>query len=288
LYPLALFTTIRYSIEGFSLNQIFFDALVKQRNMKVLLTTCFPVVGGILGMHLLQEVVHYLVAKWRRIKIGPPVPIPSLAVGLFGCITPIRSFPSNRAALLDFALSGPFATTVASVGCIIASVLLTVRASPAALANFPVLPTMIFKSSFLAGTLTSWIASKAMMLPLAQPIPVHPLFLVGYSGLIASGLNLLPIFRLDGGRACSAAMGSRQGAVISVSVLLFLLSLALSGGSGIGFSWGMIVAIFQRQQEIPARDDVTEVDNVRLGAWLFSFLLAIGILTPFPGAPSIL
>ena len=178
--------------------------------MKVLLTMCFPVVGGILAMHLLQEVVHYLVAKWRRIEIGPPVPVPSLAFGMFGCITPIRSFPSSRAALLDFALSGPFATTIASIGCIIASLLLTVRASPASLANFPVLPAMIFKSSFLAGTLTSWIASKAMMLPLAQPIPVHPLFLVGYSGLMACGLNFLPIFRLDGGRACSAAVGPRQ------------------------------------------------------------------------------
>lgn len=249
---------------------------------------CMPVVGGILAMQLLHEVVHYLVAKWRRIQIGTPVPIPSLALGCSGCITPIRSFPDSRAALLDFALSGPFATTIASIGCIVASILVTVRASPAALATFPVLPTMIFKSSLLVGTLTSWIASKVLMLPLAQPIPVHPLFMVGYSGLVVSGLNLLPIFRLDGGRACSAAMGPRQSAVISVSMLLFLLSLALSGGSGLGFGWGMFVALFQRKQEIPARDEVTEVDNVRLGAWMFSFLLAIAILTPFPGAPSIL
>ena len=239
-------------------------------------------------MQLLQEVVHYLVAKWRSIKIGLPTPIPSFEIGTFGCVTPIKSFPPNRAALLDFALSGPFATTIASLGCIIASALLTVRASPAALAKFPVLPAIVIKSSFLAGTLISWIASKVLMLPPAQPIPIHPLFLVGYAGLIASGLNLLPVFRLDGGRACSAAMGPKQAAIISVSVLLFLLSLALSGGTGLGFSWGMIIAIFQRQQEIPPRDDVTEVDNVRLASWIFSFLLAIGILTPFPGAPSLL
>jgi membrane-associated protease RseP (regulator of RpoE activity) len=154
--------------------------------------------------------------------------------------------------------------------------------------TFPVLPAVAIKSSLLAGTLTSWIVSKVLMLPPAQPIPVHPLFLVGYAGLIASGLNLLPVFRLDGGRACSAAMGPKQAAIISVSVILFLLSMALSGGSGLGFSWGMIIALFQRQQEIPPRDDVTEVDNVRLGSWIFSFVLAVGILSPFPGAPSIL
>jgi hypothetical protein len=50
-----------------------------------------------------------------------------------------------------------------------------------------------------------------------------------------------------------------------------------------GFTWGMLVTIFQRRQEIPARDEVTEVDNLRLGAWFFSFLLAIAVLTPFPG-----
>jgi membrane-associated protease RseP (regulator of RpoE activity) len=147
---------------------------------------------------------------------------------------------------------------------------------------------MVMKSSFLIGWLVSWLASKTLMLPIAQPVPVHPLFMIGYSGLIASALNLLPIFRLDGGRACTAAMGPRQGAVISVSVLVTVLSLVLSGGSGLGFTWGMLVTIFQRRPEIPARDEATEVDKLRLGAWFFSFLLSLAILTPFPGAPGLL
>ena len=288
MYPLAVLTTFGSAIEGFSLNHTFFNAIVKQQNLSHLLTMGLPVVIGILGIHALQEVVHYFVARLRRIRIGPPVPIPSFALGLFGCITPIRSFPANRAALLDFSLSGPFATVITSLGCIVAGLVFTLRASPAALANFPVLPAVVFKSSFVVGNVVSWVASKILMLPLAQPVPVHPLFLVGYSGLIASALNLLPIFRLDGGRACAAAMGSRQAAVISISMLLFLLSLFLSGGSGLGFVWGVIVTIFQRRQEIPSRDDVTEVDNVRFAAWFFSFLLSIGILTPFPSAPGIL
>jgi membrane-associated protease RseP (regulator of RpoE activity) len=288
MYPLAILTSFLYAIEGFVLNVNFFNALVKQRNLSILTSRCLPVVGGIFAMQVLHEVVQYLVAKWRGIQVGPPVPVPSVRLGMFGCITPIKSFPPSRAALLDFALSGPFATTIASIGCIVASVILTVRASPAVLATFPVLPALVLKSSLLVGTIISWIASKPLMLPLAQPIPIHPLFLVGYAGLISSGLNLLPIFRLDGGRACTAAMGTRQGAVISVSILLFLLSLALSGGSGLGVGWGIIVALFQRRQEIPARDDVTEVDDVRLGAWMFSFLLSVAILSPFPGAHSIL
>ena len=288
LYPIAVVTSFCYAIHGFYLNESFFNAIVKQRNLSVLTRRCLPVVAGILAMQVLHEVVQYLVAKWRGIQVGAPVPLPSFSLGLFGCITPLRSFPTSRAALLDFALSGPLATAAASIGCIVASVILTLRASPAVLATFPVVPALWLKSSLLVGTIISWIASKPLMLPLAQPIPIHPLFLVGYSGLISSGLNLLPIFRLDGGRACTAAMGTRQGAVISVSILLFLLSLALTGGWDLGSGWGMLVALFQRRPEIPARDDVTEVDNVRLGAWIFSFLLSAAILSPFPGAPCIL
>lgn len=281
-------TTFRYAIEEYSLNRVFFNSVVKDRSLQMLTRTCLPVVGGILGVQMLQQVIHFWVAKWRGIKIGLPIPIPSMEIGMFGCISPIRSFPPDRKSLLDFALSGPFVTALASMGCIVASVLLTVRASPETLMKFPVLPAMLIKSSFLVGTMTSWIASKVLMLPSAHPVPVHPLFLVGYASLITSGLNLLPVFRLNGGRACSAALGPRQAAVISVSVLLVLLSLAISGGTGLGFTWGVIIALFQRQQEAPPRDDVTEVDNLKLCAWVFSLLLSFAILAPFPGAPGIL
>ena len=143
------------------------------------------------------------------------------------------------------------------------------------------------KSSFLVGLIFSGLASKVLMLPLAQPVPVHPLFMVGLSGIVASALNLLPIFRLDGGRACYAVMGSRQGAIISVYTILSLISLNMTCGSGVmGILWVLFVANFQRRQEIPARDEVTEVDHVRVSAWLLSLILSITVLAPFPGGMS--
>lgn len=122
-----------------------------------------------------------------------------------------------------------------------------------------------------------------MMLPLAQPIPMHPCFVVGASGLVTNALNLLPIFRLDGGRACFAAMGQRQGAIISVFTLLLILSMSLSGASSIFLSWTLLVVILQHRDEVPVRDDCTEVNGGRLLAWFLSFLLALSILSPFPG-----
>jgi membrane-associated protease RseP (regulator of RpoE activity) len=264
------------------MNPKFFESVVNQRDLRVL-TMCSPVVVGILSLHVLQEVVHYLVAKKRGIKLGLPVPIPCTQLGLFGSITPLREFPPSRQALFDFALSGSVATFVASLACVVSGILGTVRASATAISHFPVLTAAKLKASFLIGTLLSWLAPKTMMVPLAQPIPIHPLFVIGYSGLIASALNLLPIFRLDGGRACSASLGPRQGSLVSISTLLFTLSLTVSGNNtGLGFLWIMVVTILQRQTEIQARDDVTELDDVRIRAWLCSFAMAILALAPFP------
>eukprot|EP00980_Cylindrotheca_fusiformis_P017485 scaffold5490_cov125-Cylindrotheca_fusiformis.AAC.2 len=281
-YGSSLFTTFVYAICSYGLNPKFFKALVHEGEARVL-AKCIPVVLGVLSIQLLHEVAHYVVAKRRQIKIGRPIPLLSPGLGLYGCITQLKSFPANRAALLDFALSGPLAAIAASLGCIITGVSLTTRASQLALSNFPFIPVAVLKSSFLVGSIMSPLASKTMMLPSSQPIPIHPLFVIGYSGLMASALNLLPMFRLDGGRAFSAAMGSRETAIVSVSLLLLLLSQSLSIGSSIALFWALMVLLFQRREEIPARDDVTDVDNFRFGAWLFTQLLSAIILLPFPG-----
>jgi membrane-associated protease RseP (regulator of RpoE activity) len=280
-------TTLAYSISAYALNPSFFEALVKKGNVKVL-TSCIPVFLGVVSIQVLHEVAHYFVAKRRRMKIGRPIPLLSPMLGLYGCITQLKSFPKNRSELLDFSLSGPFAAIVASLACIYSGIFLTVRATPGALAKFPVVSVAMLKSSFLVGSLLSWLASKTLMLPLSQPVPIHPLFFIGYSGLIASALNLLPIFRLDGGRAFSAAMGSQQTVIISISALLLMMSHSLSKGTGIGFLWGIFILAFQRREEVPARDEVTKIDNFRFCICVFSYILSITILTPFPGFRGVL
>lgn len=280
---MSFITTFAYSISCYSLNTRFYESVVNKRDLTVL-PACIPVFLGVISIHLIQEAAHHLMAKKKGIKIGSPVPLPSPQLGLFGSITPLRSFPSNREALLDFALAGPVASVVVSLACVLGGIFASLRATPIDLVHFPVVPAALLKSSFLVGTFFSWLAPKTMMIPLAQPVPVHPLFVVGFSGLVSSALNLLPLSRLDGGRACSAAMGPRQGAIISAATLFYMVSHSLSGNSGIVVAWGLMVALFQRRAEIPARDEVTEVSNLRRGAWFFSFLLSLTILAPFPGS----
>jgi membrane-associated protease RseP (regulator of RpoE activity) len=281
---LSLLSSLGFSVACYALNPSFFESVVYQKDLTVLVT-CIPVFVGVLAVQAVHELAHYLVAKARGIKIGLPVPVPSTQLGSFGSITPLRSFPPNQAAMIDFALSGPVAAMSLSVVLLVIGIFQTVYASEAALSRFPVVPVSMLRSSFLSGSLLTLFVPKTMMLPLSQPIPIHPLFMVGFSGLISSALNLLPMFRLDGGRACSAALGNRIGGFASAGTLLFLLSLTLSGSSGLAFAWGIFVVFFQRRPEIPVRDEVTQIDDFRLGAWIASLATAILALVPFPGGP---
>lgn len=282
----ALGSVLYCSLENYALNPKVFDAIVKYQDISIV-RACFPIFSGVLVIQLLHELAHFVVAKKRGIKIGLPLPIPSMTFGTYGCITPLRSFPPNRAALLDFSLSGPLVASICSLFLMVIGCYKTIYASDVALLKFPFLPVGMFKSSFLTGSILTLFLPKAMTLPLSQPIPIHHFFVTGFFGLITNALNLLPIFRLDGGRASTAVLGMRVSAIGSAWFLLSALSIALSG-STVAWTWGMFVLLFQRKPEIPSRDDVTVVDDVRKGVWVSSVVLALLALLPFPGSLGLL
>ena len=136
-----------YSTDTYSLNKNFMDA-VTAGNLdtldKVLMLT-----GSILGLQLIHELGHGVAAYANKLKISWPYFIPSLQIGHFGAITNFLSFPKNRNQVFDVAISGPVAGFLASLGLLLAGLLLTSSASPAELASYPVIPTGFFSSSLL-------------------------------------------------------------------------------------------------------------------------------------------
>ena len=189
---LTAFTTLSYALSTYALNPTFFKAIVEENDVTAV-PLCLPICVGIIAVSTLHELGHIAAAKKHGVKLGIPVPLPSLQLGTFGSITPLRSFPSTRKALFDVALSGPVISMLLSLILIIYGLSLTISSQTHALASFPVVPASMMKSSFLIGTLVGVVAPQLMLLPLSQTIPVHPLFLVGFTGLIMSAVNLLPI-----------------------------------------------------------------------------------------------
>ena len=278
-------TTFAYSISAYALNPTIFDAIVNKNDLSAL-SSCIPIFLGVLGLSAIHEMGHWIAAKRLNMDIGTPIPLPSLQIGTFGNITPLRSFPETRSTLLDFALSGPLFSFTVSLICLIMGILFTIHASVDMLPTLATVPAALFKSSLLVGGIVSMLAPKVMMLPLSQPVPIHPLFMIGLAGLVSSALNLLPIGRLDGGRAATAVFGRRSSYILSIATLAYLALSALTGSSTSSIFFGFIVSIFQRLPEIPIRDEISEVENVRFGIYVLSVVITFLVLAPFPGALS--
>jgi len=279
---LTFVATFVFSVSCYALNPTFFDSVINKQELSFVLA-CIPLCVGVISIQGFHEAAHYLAARRRNIKIGRPIPLPCPQLGTFGCITPVLSFPSDRKSLFDLALSGPMAGLAISLLMMFGGIQATIRASNVAISTFPMVPVGLFKCSLLTSTMLATLAPKLMMLPTAQPIPVHPLFLSGFAGLISSSLNLLPIFRLDGGRIVATLFGPRFTGVSSATTLLFMLSLSISGSSSLAFLWGLLIVFFQRKTEVPVRDDVTKVDNFRFGTWVGVATTALLALLPSPG-----
>jgi len=206
LTALTVLLSFRYSVAAYALNIKTFNAVLNELDLSILVRS-LPIAFGVLLLQVVHEIAHKITAKKYNVKLGRPIPIPSIQLGCGGAITPLRSFPSSRTHLIDIAASGPVTVLILSLICIVVGIILTTQSPVIALDTMLVVSVAILRTSFLVGLLSSFIAPKLMLLPISQPIPIHPLVLIGYSGLFASALNLLPIGRLDGGRMFMAAFG---------------------------------------------------------------------------------
>ena len=242
---------------------------------------------GVFGLQFLHEIGHFVMARFKNVKIGFPVPIPSLQIGTFGSITPLRSFPKNREDLFDVASSGPIVTFVASSILYAFGLSLTVNAPLDILNLYPAVPAALFKTSFFTGILTSILAPKIMLLPLAQPVPLHPICCIAEVGLYTSALNLLPLGRTDGGRLSTSVFGPKSAGALSLISLALIAVICLTGKSVILIFWGLFVTILQRAPEIPTRDSASDLGEGRMTIYLGMLLMSIMTLVPFPGGSAL-
>jgi len=283
---LTLGTTIAYAQACFALNPLFFKLVTESQHVSPdILLTGLPIVTGVLAIQAIHEISHRLIARRWKVQIGPPVPLPSPQLGIFGALTPIVSFPPNRAALLDIVLSGPLVGMLASLLCFTGGIWGTLHASKEALLSFPVIPIAYFKGSMLSSLIIHFLAPKLMTLPNAQPIPVHPAFCVGFVGLITNALNMLPISGFDGGRAVRAILGRTSAFITSLGAVLLLAFACLDNFSSLLFSTIFYFAITQFFREpVLIRDEVTPVSNRRCELYMATLFLALLALTPYPRA----
>lgn len=272
----SLFTTFSYGIGIFGLTPEVITQIAQGSLEQALLT--IPVSVGAIVLALLHEGGHRVAAAARGVKLGLPFFIPSLQIGNYGTITPLESYPRLRKDLFDVALAGPLVGTVSSIVVLIAGLVITGNGQITDW--FPQVPSSLFHASILVGVIADMILPPGLREQ--ATIAVHPLTVIGYTGLLCNALNLMPIGRLDGGRIVQALYGRAiAGRVTAVTLILQGLS-SLVGNSPLLLFWGLVCVFLQRESDFPCQNEVIEPDNTRKAIGIWSLIITLMVLVPFP------
>lgn len=227
---------------------------------------------------LLSHLVQRFVASRRKTKVALPYLIPSYQLGSFGAVVQLASPTPTRAALFDIAFSGAASLFLISLAVLVVGLRLSTSFSGV----IPVSMSMV-SSSMLIGALTTYVPQGQILVDYGRSwIGLHPLAVVGANCITIAALNLLPIRQLDGGRIVSAIYG-RKTAGLASRVTIFFLLLA---SAKIPFYFLFLVSVTVGPWSIdrPAKNELTEPDNLRAIIGYLFLLLMITVLLPHPAS----
>lgn len=170
-------------------------------NLDFLNEMSFPLFVATIVIQLSHELAHFIVAQANGLKISLPTFVPSLATGLTGAITSLKQPPKDKQELFDFAISGPFVGMAVSILFVCAGMMATVTMDASAYSDLPALPLTLLRQSSLVGGIIDSISPGLLSVPDAAlgsralndiNIPLHPLVIAGYFGMMINAANLLP------------------------------------------------------------------------------------------------
>jgi hypothetical protein len=98
--------------------------------------------------------------------------------------------------MFDFAITGPLAGMFVSIFLLCTGLSITTSMDMAEQSQLPALPVLLLRASALGGGLIeSFLGSGVLTTatPVTSVLPLHPLAIGGYVGLISNALSLLPV-----------------------------------------------------------------------------------------------
>lgn len=250
----------------------------------------WPFAGTLLLILGIHELGHFFAARYHGIAVSLPyfIPVP-LSFGTLGAFIRLRQPVWDRRKLFDVGVAGPLA------GLVVALPLLYVGLSTSELSFWS-------GSVGLEGNSLLYLGAKYLVFAEWLPnfttgldVSVNQVAFAAWIGLLATGLNLLPIGSLDGGHVVFSLFGFKariwnQGA---------LVLLALLGVSGfrplqeawpflehIGYTywlfWVWFLFLVVGSNHAATLDMVTELDPVRRWIGYGTLILFVVTFVPVP------
>ena len=245
----------------------------------------------ILAILASHESGHIIIGRKEKIETTSLIPtfLPILgSLPLLGTITRIKSSPKNLTSLFDFAFAGPLLGFVSSflfLGLGLVATKAAMEGGDTA-QLLPALPVSVINLSTLGGSIIDYFFAGGPGFITnsdpSTPVPLHPLAIAGYCGLLINAAEMLPLGATDGGRLSMAIFGRRGHNVIGGltwgALLVSTLALEDTQVSILISSWAAN-NVFQNDMEVPCRDESENPNLIRLClAFALWFLAALVII----------
>jgi len=249
---------------------------------RYMLSSPVPLINGIafsftlliiLGAH---ELGHYFACRYYKVKASLPyfIPfLPGIGIGTLGAFIRIRSAIRSRRALFDIGIAGPLAGFIFAVPASLIGLLFAQIKTTEATIDFnaPLLFTLI---------------NKAFSLPPFDAMQWNPIWFAAWVGLLATGLNLIPVGQLDGGHIVYSIFGHRAHRLIALLTFSAAIVIAFFGYWRYNWAGGFIyvalltVMMFVRHPSLP--DAAEPLGRGRQILALIALLVFIVSFMPVP------
>jgi membrane-associated protease RseP (regulator of RpoE activity) len=152
---------------------------------------------------LCHELGHYFAARAYGVPASLPffIPLPPLfGLGTMGAVIGMRQVTADRRKLIDIGAAGPLAGLVVAVPVIIYGLSL----SPVSALH----PGGLQEGNSILYGLLKLLTKGAWLPDGTRDVMLHPTAFAGWTGLLVTMINLLPIGQLDGGHIATAYFGN--------------------------------------------------------------------------------
>lgn len=244
---------------------------------------------AVMGILLVHELGHYVMARRYHINASPPYFLPSPPsinlIGTFGAFIRLRSPIIDRRQLLDVGAAGPWAGLVISIvalglGLPQSTILSGVHGDSAQLVyigngQFP----FFLGDSLLMAVARDWFLGEGTVL-------LHPFAVAGWFGLLITAINLMPLGQLDGGHIMYSLLGKGQSVVAYVTWAgLVVLGFQFKGW----WLWAALILLLGRGRigHPSVMDPHQPVPRNRWPVGIASAILFVATMSPdpFPSFP---
>ncbi len=243
-------------------------------NLLLQLWRGIPYAGAIMLILGAHELGHYFAARHHKIAVTLPyfIPAPFISlIGTFGAFIQLREPMRNRKQLLDIGAAGPLS------GLVFAVPILLIGLATSAVG--PVSPGGMVEGNSLLYALAKVLTFGRFLPSTTADVYVNQLAWAGWTGLLVTGLNLIPIGQLDGGHILYSLIGERAR-LLFYPLIGAMLVLVLTGSEAWLF-WLILLFIFGRIYAKPL-DMITPMDNRRKLIAVVSMIVFALTFVPIP------